>query len=73
MENAVTESDRLSGIDKNVCILHDNTSKMFLGIDEKYETVYLSTVNFKSKNLDLGGSKEGVWYEVNLVKLGWRL
>ena len=39
MENAVTESDRLSGIDENVCILHDNTKNMFLGIDEKYETL----------------------------------
>ena len=29
-------SDRLSGIDENVCILHDNTLNMFLGIDEKY-------------------------------------
>ena len=39
MENAVTESDRLSGIDENVCILHDNTQNMFLGIDKKYETL----------------------------------
>ena len=39
MENAVTESDRLYGIDENVCILHNNTQKMFLGIDEKYQTL----------------------------------
>ena len=31
MENAVTESDRLSGVDENVCILHDNTQNVFLG------------------------------------------
>ena len=36
MENAVAESDRLSRIDENVCILHGNTWNMFLGIDEKY-------------------------------------
>ena len=39
MENAVTKSDRLSGIDENVCILHDNTQNVFLGINEKYETL----------------------------------
>ena len=39
MENAVTESDRLSGIDENVCILHDNTQNMFWVFDEKYETL----------------------------------
>ena len=39
MENAVAESDRLSGIDENVCILHDNTQNVFLGINEKYETL----------------------------------
>ena len=38
MENAVTGSDRLSGIDENVCILHGKKN-MFLGIDEKYETL----------------------------------
>ena len=45
MENAVTESDRLSGIDENVCILHDNTQNMFLGIDEKYETLSIYSKN----------------------------
>ena len=39
MENAFTESDRLSGIDENVCILHGNIWNMVLGIDEKYETL----------------------------------
>ena len=39
MENVVTESDRLSGIDENVCILHDNTQNMFWVFDEKYETL----------------------------------
>ena len=39
MENAVTESDRLSGIDENVCILHDIIWNIVLGIDEKYETL----------------------------------
>ena len=41
IENAVTESERLSEIDENVCILHDNIYNMFLGINEKYETVYI--------------------------------
>ena len=39
MKNAVTESDRLSGIDENVCILHGNIWNMVLGIDKKYETL----------------------------------
>ena len=39
MENAATESDRLSGIDENVCVLHDNTKNMFWVFDEKYETL----------------------------------
>ena len=39
MENAVTESDRLSRIDENVCILHDNIQNMFWVFDEKYETL----------------------------------
>ena len=39
MENAVTESDRLSGIDENVCILHGNIWNIVLGIDKKYETL----------------------------------
>ena len=39
MENAVTETDRLSGIDENVCILHGNIWYMVLGIDKKYETL----------------------------------
>ena len=39
MENAVTENDRLSGIDENVCILHDNAHNMFWVFDEKYETL----------------------------------
>ena len=44
MENAVTEIDRLSGIDENVCILHGNTKNMFLGINEKYETLSMYLV-----------------------------
>ena len=44
MENAVIESDRLSGIDENVSILHDNTKNMFLGINEKYETLSIYNV-----------------------------
>ena len=36
------ESDRLSGIDDNVCILHSNTYYMFLGIDGKYETLSIN-------------------------------
>ena len=39
MENAGTESDRLSRIDVNVCILHGNVWSMVLGIDKKYETL----------------------------------
>ena len=39
MENAVTESDILSGIYENVCILHDNTQNLFLVFVEKYETL----------------------------------
>ena len=39
MENVVTKSDRLSRSDENVCILHDNTQNVFLGINEKYETL----------------------------------
>ena len=39
MEIAVTKSDRLSEIDENVCIVHDNTQNVFLGIDKKYETL----------------------------------
>ena len=46
MKNAATESDRLSGIDENVCILHDNTWNMFLGIDEKYETLLIYVTGF---------------------------
>ena len=42
MENAVTESDRLSGIDENVCILHGNIWNMVLGIDKKYETLSIN-------------------------------
>ena len=34
MENAVSESDRLSGIDENVCNLHANIWNMVLGIDK---------------------------------------
>ena len=55
MENAVTESDRLSGIDENVCVLHGNTQNMFWVFDEKYENlpIYifcsraLNVINFK--------------------------
>ena len=49
IENAVAESDRLSAIDENVCILHGNTWNMVLGIDEKYKTlsIYANLANFK--------------------------
>ena len=59
MENAVTKSDKLSGIDENVCILHDNTQNVFLGIDEKYETlsIYVTDLPYEifngSKNIKL--------------------
>ena len=46
MKNAVTESDRLSGIDKNVCILHGTLWNMVLDINEKYETLSTYTIMF---------------------------
>ena len=45
MENVVTESDRLSAIDENVCILHGNVWDMVFGIDKKYETLSIYEKN----------------------------
>ena len=55
MENAVTESDRLSRIDENVCILHGNTQNIFWVFDEKYETlsIYIFTQPQKVPKKDL--------------------
>ena len=53
MENAVTESDRFSGIDENVCILHGNIWNMVAGIDEKFETLSMYDSYYKCKFLFL--------------------
>ena len=48
MENAVTDSDRLSGIDEIVCILHDNIQNMFWVFDEKYKTLSIYVQSYFS-------------------------
>ena len=61
MENAVTESNRLSGIDENVCILHDNTQNMFWVFDEKYETLSIYNCCWVHRHYPLANTTLGRW------------
>ena len=72
MENAVTESDRLSGIDENVCILHGNIWNMVLGIDEKYETlsIYLQLMYYL--RFRGSSSKETFLWLSSWLKSSWK-
>ena len=56
MENAVSESDRLSGIDENVCNLHANIWNMVLGIDKNTRLcLYMLTLQTWLTLRSLGG------------------